>query len=80
MGPLWNSYFDLSENFLDEYEKHCPVSRQQVALWEALDILMLVLHGWIKAKVGELSGIIYLLERFCRRRSLSDECCLSIVL
>ena len=54
----------VSEKFLDEYEKHCPVSRQRVALWESLDIFMLVLHGWIKVKVGELSDIIYLLERF----------------
>ena len=38
----------LSDTFLREYERHCPVSRQRVALWAALDILMLVLHGWIK--------------------------------
>jgi len=31
---------------------------------------MLVLHGWIKVKVGELSDIIYLylLERFLRAK------------
>ena len=40
----------LSESFLDEYEKHAPVSRQRVALWETLDIFMLVLHGWIKSE------------------------------
>jgi hypothetical protein len=54
----------LSEQFLDEYEKHRPVSRQRVALWETLDIFMLVLHGWIKVKVGELGDTLYLLERF----------------
>ena len=58
----------LSEKFLDEYEKHRPVSRQRVALWETLDIFMLVLHGWIKVKVGELSDIIYLLERFLQSK------------
>jgi Ser/Thr protein kinase RdoA (MazF antagonist) len=58
----------LSENFLDEYEKHRPISRQRVALWETLDIFMLVLHGWIKVKVGELSDILYLLERFLQSK------------
>jgi aminoglycoside phosphotransferase (APT) family kinase protein len=58
----------LSEKFLDEYEKHAPVSRQRVALWETLDIFMLVLHGWIKVKVGELSDIISLLERFLQSK------------
>ena len=58
----------VSENFLDEYEKHSPVSRQRVALWETLDIFMLVLHGWIKVKVGELSDILYLLERYLQAK------------
>ena len=35
-----------------------------MALWEALDIFMLVLHGWIKIKVVELDDIMYLMERF----------------
>jgi thiamine kinase-like enzyme len=58
----------VSENFLDEYEKHFPVSRQRVALWESLDIFMLVLHGWIKVKVGESSDILYLMERFLQSK------------
>jgi len=58
----------VSEKFLDEYEKHAPVSRQRVALWESLDIFMLVLHGWIKVKVGESSDILYLLERFLQSK------------
>ena len=60
----------LSENFLDEYAKHRPVSRQRVALWQTLDIFMLVLHGWIKVKVGELSDILYLLERFLQSKKI----------
>jgi Ser/Thr protein kinase RdoA (MazF antagonist) len=60
----------LSENFLDEYAKHCPVSRQRVALWQTLDIFMLVLHGWIKVKIGELSDILYLLERFLQSKKI----------
>ena len=58
----------LSEQFLDEYEKHHPVSRQRVALWEALDLFMLVLHGWIKVKVGELNDTLYLMEQFLRTK------------
>lgn len=58
----------VCEKFLDEYEKHHPISRQRVALWQTLDIFMLVLHGWIKIKVGELSDIIYLLERFLQSK------------
>lgn len=60
----------LSENFLDEYAKHHPVSRQRVALWQTLDIFMLVLHGWIKVKVGELSDILYLLEQFLQSKKI----------
>jgi thiamine kinase-like enzyme len=62
----------LSEQFLDEYEKHRPVSRQRVALWEAVDIYMLVLHGWIKVKVGELSDIFYLFEQFLQAKKLLE--------
>ena len=61
----------LSEQFLDEYEKHRPFSRERVVLWETLDIFMLVLHGWIKVKVGELSDTLYLMERFLQANKLS---------
>jgi thiamine kinase-like enzyme len=58
----------LSEQFLDEYEKHRPLSRARVALWESLDIFMLVLHGWIKVKGGELADISYLFEQFLQSK------------
>jgi thiamine kinase-like enzyme len=58
----------LSEQFLDEYEKQRPLSRERVALWETLDIFMLVLHGWIKVKVGELADISYLFEQFLQSK------------
>jgi Ser/Thr protein kinase RdoA (MazF antagonist) len=60
----------LSEQFLDEYEKHRPVSRERVVLWETLDLFMLVLHGWIKVKAGELSDTLYLMERFLQAKKL----------
>ncbi len=63
----------VSEKFLDEYEKYRPVSRQRVALWETLDIMMLVLHGWIKVKVGELSDTLYVLERFLQAKKFTGE-------
>ena len=68
MAASFELAMSVSENFLDEYEKHSPVSRQRVALWETLDIFMLVLHGWIKVKVGELSDILYLLERYLQAK------------
>ena len=58
----------LSEQFLDEYVKHRPLSRERVALWETLDLFMLVLHGWIKVKVGELADISYLFEQFLQSK------------
>lgn len=55
----------ISEAFLDEYETHCgPVNRQRVALFEALEIFILILHAWTKIKVRELRDIMYLFEHF----------------
>ena len=55
----------VSEKFLEEYER-CfrPVNRQRVALVEALELFILLLHAWTKIKVGELDDIMYVLERF----------------
>ena len=61
----------LCDAFLREYETHYPVSRQRVALWAALDIMMLVLHGWIKVKPGELSDSLYLLETFLQSKGFA---------
>lgn len=67
----FETVMSLNETFLDEYDKHRPVSRQRVALWEALDIFMLVLHGWIKVKVGELGDTIYLMEQFLQAKKIT---------
>jgi Ser/Thr protein kinase RdoA (MazF antagonist) len=61
----------LSERFLDEYETYRPVSRQRVALWESLDLFMLVLHGWIKVKAGELADTLYLFEQFLQSKKFT---------
>lgn len=56
---------DISEKFLEEYERcHKPVNRQRVALFEALELFILILHAWTKVKVRELKDIMYVLEHF----------------
>jgi aminoglycoside phosphotransferase (APT) family kinase protein len=52
----------LCETFLAEYEHHAPVSRQRVALWEALDLLTVVLRCWTKVKPHQLSNALLMLE------------------
>ena len=55
----------ISERFLEEYERcHKPVNRQRVALFEALELFILILHAWTKVKVRELEDIMYVLEHF----------------
>ncbi|HXQ39231.1 MAG TPA: phosphotransferase, partial [Anaerolineales bacterium] len=56
---------ELSENFLDEYERaYLPVNRQRVALFEALELFILILHAWTKIKVRELNDVMFVLEHF----------------
>jgi thiamine kinase-like enzyme len=56
---------DVSEKFLEEYERsHKPVNRQRVALFEALELFILILHAWTKIKVKELNDIMFVLEHF----------------
>jgi len=55
----------VSEEFLDEYERcYRPVNRQRVALFAALELFILILHAWTKAKVRELKDIMFVLEHF----------------
>ena len=55
----------VSERFLDEYERYfMPVNRQRVALFEALELFILILHAWTKIKVRELNDIMFVLEHF----------------
>jgi aminoglycoside phosphotransferase (APT) family kinase protein len=55
----------VSEKFLDEYERcYRPVNRQRVALFEALELFILILHAWTKVKVRELNDIMNVLEHF----------------
>lgn len=55
----------VSERFLDEYERYAmPVNRQRVALFEALELFILIQHAWTKIKVRELNDIMFVLENF----------------
>jgi aminoglycoside phosphotransferase (APT) family kinase protein len=56
---------EVSESFLEEYERYTrPVNRQRVALFEALELFILILHAWTKIKVRELNDIMFVLEHF----------------
>jgi hypothetical protein len=57
----------ICEAFLREYETHFTVSRQRIALWEALDLLTMVLHSWTKAKPRRLKNAIFALEQHLRK-------------
>lgn len=56
----------ICEIFLSEYERHVPISRLRVALWETLDLLTLVLHSWTKVKPERLKNAMFTLEQQLR--------------
>lgn len=49
--------------FLREYEKHAPVSRTRIMLWETLDLLALIFGSWLKIKFARLDNCMFMLER-----------------
>ena len=53
--------------FLARYESRRPVSHERVALYEALFLLTVVLHGWTKVKPSRLRHGLLLLERHVAR-------------
>ena len=57
----------LCDAFLTEYVAHMPISRQRVALWEALNILNLMLRSWDRVKPVRLGSMLLLLERHRQR-------------
>ena len=61
---------ELGEVFLAHYERHAPVSRQRVALWEACNLFRLVLRCWIRVQPVPLTYILMLLERHGRATGL----------
>jgi aminoglycoside phosphotransferase (APT) family kinase protein len=53
----------ICDRFLAQYERLNPVSRQRVALWEALHLFTLLLHCWYRVKPVRLDRILLMLER-----------------
>jgi hypothetical protein len=53
----------LNETFLAAYEAHAPVSRQRVALWEAIFYLNDSLQCWTKPRPKDARLVVQLLER-----------------
>jgi hypothetical protein len=72
----WESRFEpvfsIRDQFLEAYEQHRPVSRQRVALWEALSLFYFVVSGWTKAKTSEIALFVKLLDRFLLESRLLD--------
>jgi hypothetical protein len=60
----------ICEVFLAEYERHVPITRERVALWEALDLFTLVLHSWTKVKPERLRNAMFTLEQHLRAMGL----------
>jgi hypothetical protein len=54
----------LSDLFLAEYERHRPLSRERVTLWEALSLLRRLVGGWAKVKPSRLRMNALLMQRF----------------
>lgn len=72
----WEARFErvssICEEFLDAYEQRRPVSRQRVALWEALNLFYFVVSGWTKIKTSEIALLVRLLNRFLLESNLVD--------
>ena len=50
--------------FLADYERRRPLSRERVALWEALSLLARLVDGWAKVKPARLRVNVMLMQRF----------------
>jgi thiamine kinase-like enzyme len=62
----------VCEQFLATYLQYHPVSRERVALWQALNLFYYVLSGWMKVKASEISFLVRLLDRFLSASHLID--------
>lgn len=73
---FWEARFDqvssICEQFLDAYQQVHSVSRQRVALWQALNLFYYVLSGWMKVKADEIGFLVKLLDRFLVASHLID--------
>jgi hypothetical protein len=60
---------ELHERFLQQYEATATISRERVALWEALDLFNAVLDSWTKMETG-LEARVELLRHHLRSNGL----------
>jgi hypothetical protein len=60
----------LGASFLAQYEAHAPISRQRLALWEALDYLRDALHLWKKPQSSSPAPVMRILEYHLRGMGL----------
>jgi thiamine kinase-like enzyme len=72
----WEARFEqvssICEQFLTTYQQYHSVSRERVALWQALNLFYYVLSGWMKVKASEVSFLVKLLDRFLIASHLID--------
>jgi hypothetical protein len=59
----------ICQLFLSEYERHAPISRPRVLLWETLNLLSLVLSSWTKLKLARLDNCLFLLDQHLSNRT-----------
>ena len=73
----WEARFkqvsSICDQFLDAYEQRHPVSRQRVALWEALNLFYFVVTGWTKVTTSETPFLVKLLDRFLLESHLIEQ-------
>jgi aminoglycoside phosphotransferase (APT) family kinase protein len=60
----------ICDIFTSEYERRAPVSRERIALWEALDYLTVVLRCWSKVKPHQLDNAMLMLRSHLQRMRL----------
>jgi len=66
---------EIGDVFLSEYESHAAISRDRVALWEAVDYLRNCLHYWIKVKPAEPDHALLVLDQHlqdCQKNHLLE--------
>ena len=64
---------EIGDVFLSEYESHAAISRDRVALWEAVDYLRNCLHYWIKVKPAEPDHALLILDQHLQKNHLLDQ-------
>jgi len=72
LHPAYLAQLDtLAAEFLTRYQALVPGASARLALWEALNLLTLVLEYWIKVKPERLKNMLFLLERHLQSSGLA---------